>query len=570
MFPGEDNSRSSYTQEGDDLDITTLPPEPYLCLMEVKLMKRQRLRSGLWPLFKRPGAVVAALFMTVTLSSERPAAEKTVQFDIIIRDAEVLDGSGQPPYRADIGIRAGVIARIGKLSGLSAKRTIKASGMQATPGFIDMHSHVNFGFDEAEGRVALNNLLQGITTDVIGQDGVSAWPENETIADASSRWSRQGLAANAILLVGHGSVRSAVMGNADRSPTAEELERMKEMVRQAMLGGARGLSTGLYYEPGKFAQTEEVIALTREIKPYGGFYISHVRDETDRLNQSVDELIRIGKETGVPVIHSHFKSAMKPNFGKAEAALNRMEEARRAGIQVWADIYPWTISAGGVDVDLSELSKVDPKDQSDLEQNLRQAADTFFVVSAPDSRYVGRTIAEIQKVMNVSLLETLTRLDKMGARIFVIQMSESDIEAAMRREFMAISTDGSSSTYPPQHPRNYATYPRLIREYVLRRGVMTLPQAIRASTGLPADMMGLNDRGYLQEGKAADILVFDPKQINYCSTYANPKCYSTGIQYMWVNGILTLDRGSYTGALAGRVLLRWQDRSKPSQQSRVD
>ena len=144
----------------------------------------------------------------------------------------------------------------------------------------------------------------------------------------------------------------------------------------------------------------------------------------------------------------------------------------------------------------------------------------------------------------------------MGARIFNIQMSESDIEAALRREFMAISTDGGSSTYPLQHPRNYATYPRLIREYVLQRGVMSLPQAIRASTGLPADMMGLNNRGYLQEGKAADILVFDPKQINYCSTYANPKCYSTGIQYMLVNGILTLDRGSYTNRLAGRVLLR--------------
>lgn len=533
----------------------------------------QDLRYGVRRIDKQSGLMLLAVLtlafgigakaVSFTVKHTPPVNAAAVQdnspFDILIRDAEILDGSGQPSYRADIGIRAGVIARIGKLSDAKAKRTIKVNGMLATPGFIDMHSHLNFGFGEPDGRIGLNNLTQGITTDVIGQDGVSAWPEEESIVEASARWSHQGLAANAILLVGHGSIRRAVMGNAQRAPTVAELERMKELVRQAMRGGAYGLSTGLFYEPGKFALTEEVIALTREVKPFGGFYISHVRDETDKLAQSVDELIRIGKETGVPVIHSHFKSALKPNFGKAEAALDKIAEARRAGIQVWADMYPWTISAGGVLIDFSAIRNVDPKDP-DVEQETRRQipADEFFVVSSPDAHYVDRTLAEVQQMMNATLAETIARLDKMGARILRIEMSEADIEAAMRREFMAISTDGSSSNYPLQHPRTYATYPRLIREYVLRRGVLTMPQAIRAATGLPAEMLGLTDRGYLKEGKAADILIFDPRQINYCATYAKPNCYSTGIQYMLVNGTLTLDRGSYTNALAGRVLLRPQ------------
>ncbi|HEV2665419.1 MAG TPA: amidohydrolase family protein, partial [Blastocatellia bacterium] len=240
----------------------------------MKLVKRQGLRYGFWPLFKKLGAVIAAPLVIVMLTGERPAAEKTAQFDIIIRDANVLDGSGRPPYRADICVRDGVIARIGNLKSETAKRIINAGGMHATPGFIDMHSHVNDTFDSPEGRITLNNLLQGITTVVVGQDGNSAWLRNEQIENATLRWNHSGLAANAILLVGHGSVRRAIMGNADRSPTNEELERMKKMVQQAMQGGAYGLSTGLYYEPGKFAQTDEIIALTGEIKPYGGFYIS--------------------------------------------------------------------------------------------------------------------------------------------------------------------------------------------------------------------------------------------------------------------------------------------------------
>jgi N-acyl-D-amino-acid deacylase len=189
---------------------------------------------------------------------------------------------------------------------------------------------------------------------------------------------------------------------------------------------------------------------------------------------------------------------------------------------------------------------------------------------APDSQYVGRTLTDVGRSMNASLIETIVRLHKMGARINCIQMSEPDIETALRQKFMAISTDGDASLSDGEHPRSFATYPRLIREYVLRRGVITLPHAIRAATGLPADIMRLDDRGYLRVGKAADILVFDPKQINYCSTYISPKCYSTGIKYMLVNGILTLDDGSYTGALAGRVLLRRQGSAKPNRQSAAD
>ena len=516
------------------------------------------------PVYARTEAALAALAIIAILAVDHPSGRQTNGFDVVILGAQILDGSARPPYRADIGIRGGVIARIGDLSRIQATRAIAARGMYATPGFIDMHSHVDERFEESEGRVARNNLLQGITTAVVGHDGRSAWSSSETIADAVARWNRLGLAANAIPLVGHGSVRLAVMGDANRPPTTVELDRMKELVRQAMQGGASGLSTGLYYEPGKFAATEEIIALTREVKPFGGFYISHVRDEADQLRASVEELIRIGRETGVPVVHTHFKSANKPNFGKARSVLDRMANARRSGIQVWADIYPWTISSGGQNIDLSRLSKADAAD-ADVETLARRiiTPEMCVVVRATNSRYVGRRLSDVMKSMNASLIAAIQNLHRIGTRVDCIQMSEADIDGALRRDFVAISTDGDAPLSDGEHPRSYATYPRLIRDYVLRRGVVTLPHMIRAATGLPADIMGLTDRGYLREGQAADIVVFDSRRINYCASYLTPKCDSTGIDYMLVNGTMTLDHGSYTGALAGRGLLRGQIGPRP-------
>jgi len=288
---------------------------------------------------------------------------------------------------------------------------------------------------------------------VVGQDGRSAWPVGGKIQQTIGQWARRGIGLNAILLVGHGSVRREVMGDANRDPTPEELARMKALVREAMDGGAWGISTGLSYVPGRFAKTEEVIALTAEVKPYGGFYISHLRNQGDRLLESVDETIRIGRETGVTVVATHFKSSGRANFGKARAALERIDAARRAGVRIYTDVYPWATSSDGIDVDVLP--------------------------------------AEVYRIAG-----------------------EPDPDATRARE------------------------------------------AVRRATGLAAEIMGLEDRGLLRPGQAADIVIFDPLTIDACATYRNPHCYSRGVAYLLVNGTLAIDQGKYTGALAGRVLLR--------------
>ncbi|MBI4410331.1 MAG: amidohydrolase family protein [Gemmatimonadetes bacterium] len=563
-------------------------------------------------------------------------------YDVLLRGGQVLDGTDAQARVADVAIKNGKIARIGNLPNARARTVIDARGLFVTPGFIDMHSHADWGFGEPELNRALNNLTQGITTVVVGQDGRSAWRVGETIGDAIRVWSAQGLAENAILLVGHGSVRREVMGEAERAPTAEELERMRALVRQAMAGGAYGISTGLSYVPGRFSTTEEVIALTREVKPYGGFYISHLRNQGDQLLESVYETIRIGRETGVPVVHSHFKASGWQNFGKARLAMERIAEARAAGVAAWVDVYPWTTSSDGIDVDLlppaaftigraddsaalpnvpfetmsseelaafilagngwirrtttagwlaarprTELLELargtvrqllrgsnrqvgraallarlqDPVLGDSIRRIIggaldRRGPELYVIEDAADDRLDGKTLAEAAGLLGVDVVEAAIRLDLMDAHVTHFHMSEPDVEEILGWDFTAISTDGTLPYFGIgiPHPRSYGSFTRLIRHYSLDRQVLALPRAIRAATGLAADMIGLKDRGYVKEGQWADIVALDPKTIDSCATYARPHCYSTGIEYLLVNGVVTLERGRYTGALAGHIL----------------
>ena len=563
------------------------------------------------------------------------------EYDIIIRGGRVLDGSGQPERVADVAIANGRVAKVGDLGAATARRTIEAAGKYVTPGFIDMHSHADWGFGEPELNAARNNITQGITTVVVGQDGRSAWRVGETIADAIGTWQRQGLAENAILLVGAGSVRREVMGDTNRAPTTAELDRMRALVRQAMDGGAWGISTGLSYVPGRYATTEEVIALTREVKPYDGFYISHLRDQGDGLMQSVEETIRISRETGVPVVHSHFKSSQKRNFGKAKAAMDRIAQARTEGVQAWVDVYPWATSSDGIEVDLIPQAAMQmatpPLDPSlatavramsndqlvalilagnpwirrtttarwlrarpraelvstavntmtmvlrraDFEANRgalaaalatpgkgdsmraiikrgieRQVPEQYVIDHAADPRVEGKTLTEAAAIMGVDVVEAAIRLQEMDAKVTHFHMSEPDVEAILGYDFTAISTDGILPYFGvgPEHPRSYGSFTRLIGHYVRERNAITMPHAVRAASGLAADIIGLKDRGYLKEGQAADVVVFDPQRIDACATYARPHCYSTGIEYLLVNGVPTIDAGHVTGLLGGAIL----------------
>jgi N-acyl-D-amino-acid deacylase len=584
---------------------------------------------------QRVVALVCLLFVSLAATSAHGQT-----FDLVLRQGRVLDGTGAPERVADVGVREGRIAAIGDLRNARARRVVDASGLIVAPGFIDMHSHADRALSSPGLNVALNNLTQGITTVVVGQDGRQAWPVGGSIRQTIDDWRARGLALNAILLVGGGTVRQEVLGNAPRAPTPEELERMKARVRAAMDGGAWGISTGLGYTPGRFSTTDEVIALTEVVQPYGGVYISHLRDQGDKLLDSVEETIRIGRATGVTVVATHFKSAGHTNFGKARAAMQRIAEAREEGVPIWVDVYPWATSSDGIDVEILpdaayELAPPDPDaaaarralaaavaslgtddlvaivraDGSGLAPNadwlrslprealvemahaavarwtredrrlalrhaledgrlrdsvralVRRALEQWppnlhVIERAPDPRLEGLNLAQAADVLGLDIVDAAIAIDLMDAQVTRYHMSEQDVEEILRWPFTAICTDGTVPYFGVgiPHPRSYGTFPRLLRHYAMERKVLTLPDAIHRATGLAARILGLRDRGLLREGMAADIVVFDPQKIAACATYARPHCYSTGIEYLLVNGTLTLDRGRYTGALAGKIL----------------
>jgi dihydroorotase/N-acyl-D-amino-acid deacylase len=500
-----------------------------------------------------------------------------LEYDLILEGPRVADGTGSPWFYADIGLRGDQIAAIGRLGDASAKKRINARGLVAAPGFIDMHSHSG---RSAEGNPALESLVrQGITTVLEGQDGGSPIP----LGAALVRLSKTPVSINFAYCAGHNAIRSRVMGTENRHATPAEIASMKDLVRQAMLDGAFGLSTGLFYVPGNYAPTEEVIELAKIAGAMGGIHISHMRDEAANLLNSVRETIRIGEEGGLPTQLTHHKVLGRAFWGMSKETLRMVEEARARGVDVSIDQYPYTASStgtaalfpqwslsGGAKALAERLGAPDSRAKIKAEIARRilddrgggDPANVQFASCSFDRSLDGKTLADATKARGLeptleNAAEVMMEMQlKGGCSAIYHAMSEDDVVRILQSPFTMISTDGFAPK-PGEgspHPRSYGAFPRVLGRYVREKRVIPLEEAIRKMTGLPSARLKLADRGLLRPGMKADIVVFDPDRIADRAEFTRPHQYSVGVQHLIVNGAPVLLDGAMTGARTGRVL----------------
>jgi N-acyl-D-aspartate/D-glutamate deacylase len=487
------------------------------------------------------------------------------ELDLILRNGTVVDGSGAPAVRADIGISGDRIVFVGSGAGRKARRVIDVSGLVVTPGFIDPHTHTAGDLSDPKRSHNEAYLMQGVTTVATGNDGDSP----ERIGDTLAKWTRQGIGTNAALFIGQGTVRHEVMGMSDAKPTPEQMEKMKGLVDTAMNEGAVGLSTGLYYAPGSYSTTEELIELARVAAQHGGIYDTHMRDESSYnigLMNAVRETLRIGKEANIPVMISHIKALGADVWGQSTDVIALIDDARKAGIKATASQYPYEASGTSVtaslvprwaEADGKLLKNVDDpalheRLVKEMTENLRRRGgpETLLMTASKDKSIVGRNLAQIAQARKVSPVEAALQIIRAGgSSVASFNMKESDIEAFMKQPWVMTCSDGSEG-----HPRKYGTFPRKIHEYVYEKHVLSLEAAVRSSTSLPAETLQLKDRGLLKQGYYADVLVFDPKTFVDRATYEKPTVLATGVQYLLVNGRLAVDQGELTSTMAGRAL----------------
>jgi len=510
--------------------------------------------------------LLSALF-TLPATAQKPA---TPELDLLITHGSLLDGSGTPAISADIGILGDRIVLIAPHITRAAKRTIDATGLVVTPGFIDPHTHTVADLNDPRRSRNDAYLTQGVTTVATGNDGDSPTDIGATLA----RWKQQGIGTNAVLFIGQGTVRREVMQMSDAAPTPAQLEQMKSLVAKAMDEGAIGISTGLYYAPGSYAKTDEVIELAKVAAAHGGIYDTHMRDEssyTIGLLASVRETIRIGREAHIPIMISHIKALGADVWGQSTDVIALINKARSEGLNITASQYPYT--ASGTDVTASLVPRWAQADDKllanltdpavherlvkEMNENLvrRGGADSLLMTNAPaprgqDTTIVGKTLAQIATERHETPIDAAIQIIQAGgSQVASFNMKESDIEAFMRQPWVMTCSDGSNG-----HPRKYGTFPRKLRDYVFDKPVITLPAAIRSSTSLTAETLGLKDRGLLKAGYFADVLVFDPRTLRDNATYQSPRLLSTGVRYLTVNGQLAIDNGTLTPTLAGRPL----------------
>ena len=550
--------------------------------------------------------LVIATLITV-LSTSSSISAQTPQYDVLIKNGRIVDGSGRPGYNADIAIKDQRIARIGNLANATAAKTIDARGMVVAPGFIDMlgQSETYLLIDPR----GMSKVMMGVTTEITGE-GESIAPINErqikeqedflkrfnltidwrTLDEYFRRLEKQGTGLNLGTFVGATQIREYVVGFDNRPPTPAELESMKKLVADAMRDGALGLSTSLQYIPARFATTDELVELAKVARQYGGIYATHQRSEANALDESLHEVFEIARRAKIPVEIWHLKTAYKKNWGRMPEILNKIKQARASGLDVSADIYPYiagstSLSAclppwaqeGGVEKMLARLRdsatrerikkeiSEDHKDWENIYLGSGGAGGVLIgsVVNRDLESSQGKRMSEIAEEQKKDPLDALLDFiladhGQTGAIYFM--MSEEDMRAAMRSPFVSFCTDsGSRATDGPlagskSHPRGWGSYPRILGRYVRDEKLLTLETAIHKMTGGPATRVGLKDRGLLRVGMFADITVFDPKTVIDRATFESPNQFPVGIEYVLVNGQVSVDKGERTSALAGQVI----------------
>jgi N-acyl-D-aspartate/D-glutamate deacylase len=507
---------------------------------------------------------------TFALLAFLPAADLPVEADVVIRGATLYDGSGQPGRAGDIALKGDRIAAVGTFTVAGKPHVIDGTGLAVAPGFIDLHTHCDANIARAHANLCY--LMQGVTTVITGNCG--SGPYDVVGYFKSLEAGRVG--SNVIHLVPHNAVRQAVMRNANRQPTADELKRMEVLVDRGMRDGAWGMSTGLIYNPGTYAKTEELIDLARVASRHGGIYASHIRDEGVGVLDAVGEALRIGREAEVPVHISHLKASGRKAWGKAGDIIATIEAARKQGQAVTADQYPYTASStslramvvpprfreGTEEEYVARLD--DPETGPRIRQAIRDHLDgrnggrSLRVASyAPKPAWQGKDLETIAGLEKKDVVDVILEIEHhRGASMVSFGMSEEDVRLIMKQPWVATASDGSSHVKGPTvpHPRSYGCFPRKIGHYAIAEGVLPVEQAVRSASGLPADVLHLPERGYLRAGYIADVVVFDPAKYRDVATYDNPHQYAAGVRWLFVNGEAAIKEGKYTGALAGRML----------------
>ncbi|MBT9164526.1 MAG: D-aminoacylase [candidate division WS2 bacterium] len=519
--------------------------------------------------------------------------------DILIKNGLVIDGLNTRGVLKDVGIEGDKIVEVGDLSEVEANKVIDASGLCVAPGFIDMHTHS----DEA---VLLNPLMeskirQGVTTEVIGNCGSSAAPlmgealkqtdkllslhgfpiSWKTMGEYLDLVQERGSSTNIIALTGHGNLRGSVMGFGMRAPTIEEMKDMKEVLESTLKEGSWGLTTGLIYPPSSYAETREIIELAKVVTRYDGIYATHMRNETDKLLEAVEETLNIGRESSVKVEIAHHKAAGKSNWGRVEQSLSMIEKARNSGIDVTCDQYPYIAAStglssripdwahdGGVDkmVERLKTPETSARILDDIKQKMpdKNNYEAVLIASCPsDKSLEGLNLWQISEKQNLPPQEVIVKLliENDGlVDIVSFGMCEEDVKRVMKTSFIMIGSDaGAKATYGPlsegkPHPRAYGTFPRVLGKYSREERVISLEEAIYKMTGLPAKTLGLSRRGVINKGNYADLVIFDANSIIDRATYVNPHQYPVGIDFVLVNGAVTIEKGEHKGVLAGKVL----------------
>lgn len=574
----------------------------------------------------RSTRLLARILLTLLVASHPVRAQTGTHFDVLIEGGHVVDGTGNPWFRADVGIRDGRIVAVGRLAGATADRSIDATGKIVAPGFIDSHSHADDGGARVGGatirtdslrRKAMPNIVaQGVTTVVVNHDGRSPWP----IAEQRDALARQGIGANVALMVGHGEVRSQVMGDdVERPSTPDEVARMRALVRQALEEGAVGMSAGLEYAPGRWSTVDEVASLAEELTAFDAVYISHQRSEgadpmwfwpsqdepgPPTLIDAILETIEVGRRSGARVVASHIKAKGAHYWGTSNTAIQLIERARAEGVRVWADQYPYPTSGtdgntvliprwalqdesartredARPEARMLEMHLADPvaaeRIRLDVRHEIRRrgGAERVVVFEYPDPDLVGLSLAEVAALWQLDEVEAALQLQLRGdperaggGRLRGFSMSEDDVETYAALPWVATASDGGL-THPDDggsvHPRFYGTFPRKIAWYARDRGVLGVEAAVRSMTSLPALLMGFRDRGQIREGFRADVVVFDLDDLEDRTTFFEPHAYPSGIEHVLVNGQPVVEAGQLTWALPGELITNGRGHRPTSQ-----